>query len=184
MRLFTAVDLPQDLLETLERLVERLRPHARLSWSPTANFHITTKFLGEWPDERLGEVEGALRMLPAHPPIPIRVHGLGFFPHARSPRVFWAGVEVSEALESLARETDRSLARLGVPSESRPFSPHLTLARVRDTRVSLGRLHQEIAHLPSVEFGSFTADRFYLYQSRLAPGGSVYTRLSEHPFAK
>lgn len=183
MRLFTAVDLSPDVIRALDRLIAALRPAARIKWSPAANLHITTKFIGDWPEERFVELTGALRGLPPRAPIPIEVRGLGFFPNPRAPRVFWAGVQASTGLPELARETDRTLNRLGVPLESRPFSPHLTLARIKEP-VPLDRLHQAIAALASTGFGAFQVDRFCLYQSALNPSGSVYTKLSEFPFGQ
>ncbi len=183
MRLFTALDLPPAVLENLDRLIARLRPTARIKWSPAENLHITTKFIGEWPEERLDELTGVLRGLKSFEPMEITVRGLGFFPNPHSPRVFWAAVHAPAGLAELARQTDRALAAIGVPEESRPFSPHLTLARVKEP-VPLAGLRQAIAQLPSVEFGAFRADRFCLYQSRLTPSGSIYTKLSEIIFGE
>jgi RNA 2',3'-cyclic 3'-phosphodiesterase len=182
MRLFTALDLPPAVVRALETLLDRLRPAARLKWSPPANLHITTRFIGEWASERLPELHAALYKIPSHPPIPISIRTLGFFPNPHSPRVFWAGIEAPPDLAALAADTDRALEQLGLEPEGRPFSPHLTLARIKDP-VPLAKLHTAIAALPSLEFGSFTADRFFLYQSRLRPTGSVYTKLAEFPFA-
>jgi 2'-5' RNA ligase len=182
MRLFVAIDLPSDILEALARLVNRLRPLARISWTRPETWHLTTKFIGEWPDGRLAEMEAALRGLAAPPPIPIEVRGLGFFPNARAPRVFWAGIEAPAALGQLARDTEQALAALGIERERRPYSPHLTLARVKEP-VRLDGLHDAVAKLPSTEFGAFTAGRFCLYRSTLQPGGAVYIRLAEFPFA-
>jgi 2'-5' RNA ligase len=191
MRLFTGIDLPAEVVRNLESLLDRLRPAARVKWSPLANLHITTRFIGEWPAERLPELAAALAALPGLLPgllpgdgaIPIRVRKLGFFPNPHAPRVFWAGVEGSPGLAALAFETDRALATLGLEPEGRPFSPHLTLARIKEP-VSLEKLRETIAALPSLEFGDFAADRFHLYQSRLSPTGSVYTKLAEFPLAK
>jgi len=179
--LFTAIDLPADVLDNLESLLERLKPTAPLRWSLRENLHVTTKFIGEWPEHRRAELEAVLAGLTAFDPIPISLRGLGFFPHERAPRVFWVGVEAGPGLADLARQTDAALARLGVPAETRPFSPHLTLARIKEP-VPLARLKRAIAELPSKEFGCFQADRFYLYLSELRPGGSVYTKLSEFRF--
>ncbi|MCS7314820.1 MAG: RNA 2',3'-cyclic phosphodiesterase [Bryobacterales bacterium] len=181
MRLFTAIDLPGEVLDALEALLERLKPTARLKWSPRENLHITTKFIGEWPEQRRAELETALRSLGRLDPIPITLRGVGFFPNPHAPRVFWVGVEAGPGLAELARRTDAALSRLGVPPESRPFSPHLTLARIKEP-VPLGPLRQAIARLESLEFGHFQADRFHLYLSELRPAGSVYTRLSEFRF--
>lgn len=183
MRLFTGLDLPPEVVSNLGRLMGKLRPTARIKWSPPENLHITTKFIGEWPEERLPELEAALRPLPACGPIPVRMRGLGFFPNPHSPRVFWVGIEAPPQLAALAADTDRALAALGIASEQRAFSPHLTLARIKEP-VPMQPLRETIAALPSLEFGEFTADRFFLYQSRLNPSGSVYTKVSEYPLAK
>jgi len=183
MRLFTAIDLPGDVLSNLERLLKRLRPTARVKWSPPDNLHITTKFIGEWPGERLGEIEAALSALPRQGPIPVAIRGVGFFPNPHSPRVFWAGIQAPPELGSLAAATDAALAGLGIEPEKRAFSPHLTLARIKEP-VPMQTLRETIAAMPSLEFGEFVADRFYLYQSRLNPSGSVYTKLSEYPLSK
>lgn len=181
MRLFTAIDLPPPVRRNLEQLIERLRPTARIKWSTPENLHITTKFIGEWPRERLSELEAVLKELAPPAPFPVALRGLGFFPNPHSPRVFWAGVEAPASLAELARRTDAALAELGVPRETRPFSPHLTLARIKEP-VPLAALQRALARLESLEFGEFEADRFSLYQSELRPAGSVYTKLTEFPF--
>ncbi len=181
MRLFVGLDLPAEIIGHLSGLIERLRPSARISWITAANLHITTKFIGWWPDERLEEVKAVLAALPRRAAIPVQIRGLGFFPNARSPRVFWCGIE-APGLEALAAETDRATAALGIESEKRAFSPHLTLARIKEP-TNLRALHSAIAGLESVDFGRTEARRFFLYQSQLSPKGSVYTKLAEFPFA-
>ncbi|MCS6954091.1 MAG: RNA 2',3'-cyclic phosphodiesterase [Bryobacteraceae bacterium] len=180
MRLFTGIGLPADLTARLEALLERFRPLAPLKWSSPENLHVTTKFIGEWPAERLEELSAALRALPPRAPFEIEVRGLGWFPNPHHPRVFWAGVH-APGLDELARDTEEALARLGIPKESRPFSAHLTLARVKEP-APLAVLRREVAALDSDDFGAFVADRFYLYQSQLTPSGSIYTKLVEFPF--
>ncbi len=181
MRLFTAIDLPAAVLSNLERLLERLRPAARIHWSPPANLHITTKFIGEWPEARRRELEATLRSVTGFQPISITLRGLGFFPNPHVPRVFWVGIEAGAELAELARRTDETLAAIGVPRETRPFAPHLTLARIKQP-VPLAGLHQAVARLESLEFGRFVAEAFALYSSELRPSGSVYTKLSEFRF--
>ena len=183
MRLFTAIDLPPEVITTLENLLQRLKPSAQISWSPPRNLHVTTKFIGEWPEERLAELKTALASLPAREPIPISIEKLGFFPNPHSPRVFWAGIHAAAGLANLARDTETALAALGVAKEDRAYSPHLTLARIK-TPGKQPALLQAVAKLPSLEFGSFTADRFFLYHSKTAPTGSVYTKLAEFLLAK
>src|SRR5579862_9205818 len=138
MRLFTAIDIPTDLTEALRSFVSRLRPTAKISWSPVENLHVTTKFIGEWPEQRLNEMKRTLASVPVSGSIEVAVKGLGWFPDSHRPRVFWAGVDGGEALRTLARATEGAVAELGVPFEKRDYSPHLTLARIRET-VALDR---------------------------------------------
>jgi RNA 2',3'-cyclic 3'-phosphodiesterase len=182
MRLFVGLDLPQDVVRNLENLLDRLRPTAPISWSPPANLHITTKFIGEWPEERLDEMKEALAKLPSHPAIPLHIRRVGFFPNPHSPRVFWCGIE-APGLDALAADTDQATAALGVESEKRAFSPHLTLARIKE-RVDLQPLREKIAALESLEFGSFETSSFFLYRSQPRRTGSVYTKLAEFPLTK
>jgi RNA 2',3'-cyclic 3'-phosphodiesterase len=181
MRLFIAIDLPKEVVATLRTLIEQLRPAApELKWSPASNLHITTKFVGEWPEHRIEELKTALAGVRRREPVPIAVRGLGWFPNPHHPRVFWSGVHAPPSLTELAAETDESTGALGVPREDRPYSPHLTLARIK-TPADLVALRQRIAALPSVEFGEFQAASQYLYLSQPGANGSVYKKLAEFP---
>lgn len=178
MRLFVAIDIPEEVKARLEAFVDRLRPTAKLTWSPVRNLHVTTKFIGEWPESKLGEIEQALAAVRPPGLVEIAVRGWGWFPNEKNPRVFWAGIEAGDSLRQLADDTERKVAKLGVPVEDRGFHPHLTLAR-RRTPVPLEKLRQTLAageEDPSRhEFGSFQAACFYLYLSQ----GGKYTRLRE-----
>jgi 2'-5' RNA ligase len=182
MRLFTGLELPATVVDNLKNLLERLRPSARINWSPPENLHITTKFIGEWPEARLAELQAALGGLPPRKPIGVHIQKVGFFPNPHSPRVFWCGVE-APGIEALAADTDRATAALGVQTEARAYSPHLTLARIKE-KLDLQPLRELIAAAPSLDFGTFEARGFFLYLSKLRPTGSVYTKLAEFPLAK
>ncbi len=184
MRLFVAIDIPDSMRAALDAFQRQLRPTAqmttaKLRWSPVANVHITTKFIGEWPEDRIADMTLALATVPVAGPIEIRVKGVGWFPNERQPRVFWTGVEGGEPLRALARETEQAVAALGVPVEERSFSPHLTLARIREA-VSLEALQEKARSLSNggdFDFGAFRATHFSLYLSR----GGQYTRLAAFP---
>lgn len=180
MRLFTGIYIPETVTSNLDRLLKRLQPAARIKWSPVENLHITTKFIGEWADERLKELEAALRTVPSIDPMDIAISGLGWFPNPHHPRVFWAAIHAPESLPKLARATEEALAGIGVPVEDRPFSPHLTLARIKDP-VPLAALRQAVIQLDSVDFGAFHVEAFCLYRSQVGRAGSVYTKLAEFP---
>jgi RNA 2',3'-cyclic 3'-phosphodiesterase len=182
MRLFTGLDLPAEVVRNLEQLLQRLRPTARIHWSLPGNLHITTKFIGEWPESRLDELKAALAALEPRPPIGVHIRKVGFFPNPHSPRVFWCGID-APGLETLAARTDSATAALGIARETRAFSPHLTLARIKE-RLDLQPLREAVVALPSLDFGRFEAGSFFLYQSTLRPAGSIYTKLAEFPFSK
>lgn len=178
MRLFVAIDIPAGVKDELRVALARLRPLAKLQWSPVDNMHITTKFIGEWPGERIEEMKSTLAAVGSPGPFSIDVGGLGWFPNARRPRVFWAGVHAGAPLETLARSTEEAVATLGVPVEERPYSPHLTLARIRNPVApdALERLRGAAAIFEAQSFGSFYPPAFYLYLS----AGGKYSRLAEY----
>jgi RNA 2',3'-cyclic 3'-phosphodiesterase len=178
MRLFSGIDLPEDVRERLERLLMHFRSAAHLKWVPVYNLHLTLKFIGEWPEENLPRLEAALRSIPKRPAIPLEVRGLGWYPNARNPRVFWVGVDGGEALPALAREIECALEPLGIAKETRPFTAHLTLARIKEP-APLDGLRSAVAKVEPVEFGSFPVDRFHLFRSQPGSAGSIYTKLSE-----
>jgi 2'-5' RNA ligase len=173
MRLFTAIDLPEEMLEKLGAFLARLRPLAKLRWTQRENLHITTKFIGEWPEARIDEIKAALGEVRPGDPIRIAVRGVGCYPDARRPRVFWAGVDAGEPLFKLARATEEAVATLGVPVENRAYSPHLTLARVKDGD-PLRDVLQSAGH---PDFGAFEASSFLLYLS----ANGRYSKLAEFP---
>jgi len=181
MRLFCGIDLPEDVRERLERLLMHLRPAAHLKWSPVYNLHITLKFIGEWPEEKLPQLEAALRSVCRRNPIPLEVHGLGWYPNPKNPRVFWVGVHDSDGLTALARDIETALEPLGIAKETRPFAGHLTLARIKDP-TPLDVLRGAIEKLESAEYGAFNASCFHVYRSQPGAAGSIYTKLSECRF--
>lgn len=173
MRLFTAIDIPAEVKERLKEFVQPLRLLAKISWSPIDNLHVTTKFIGEWPEHGLVEMKSALAQVPRPGSIEISVQGIGWFPNARNPRVFWAGIVANASLGTLAQATEHAVVALGVAEEKRVYSPHLTLARIRE-KVSLDAL-QRAVQVTEPDFGSFRAEAFFLYLSR----GGKYTKLAE-----
>jgi len=136
MRLFTALDISDDVRAALVELLGKLRPGARFQWSPPENLHVTTKFIGEWPAERVGELCTALGGVARPGAIGIKVNGLGWFPNPHSPRVLFAGIYAGDALANLHRDTDAACAALGVAAGTKKYSPRSTPARSR----SLGAL--------------------------------------------
>jgi 2'-5' RNA ligase len=183
MRLFVALDIPEDVRSAIGALAAKLRPACRNArWVRIDGVHVTLKFIGETSPEKSEAMKTALAALPSRASIPMNFRGLGFFPNDRRPRVLWAGIEAGPDLAALASAVDTALAALGIPREERAFSPHLTLARF-DTPRGLEALHAAIEKGGHLEFGATTAQEFHLYQSILKPGGAEYTRLATFSFA-
>jgi 2'-5' RNA ligase len=186
MRLFAALDIPEDVRESLGALVAKLRGVCKdARWARIEGLHITLKFIGEVSPQKTKDIKTALGKVQFPAPIAIQFGGLGFFPNSRRPRVLWAGVKAGPALATLASSVEDELNLLGIAREDRPFSPHLTLARI-DSPNKLGSLHSAIDSIvatASPEFGNMIAKEFHLYQSVLKPGGAEYTRLATFPFA-
>jgi 2'-5' RNA ligase len=189
IRSFIAISLSPEIYHNLEGALselKRLSPGVAVRWAPVKNIHLTLKFLG---DVSVTNVDILTKMLQAevarHPSFEISVGELGAFPSTRRPRVVWAGVQAPAELLSLQRGVDLETARLGYPSEDRPFSPHLTLGRVsRNARPA--EIHQlsETLERSKVGFlGAVRVQAVHLYRSDLQPNGAVYTRLFTAPLA-
>ena len=176
MRLFTALDIPPGVKASLAALLDRLRPLAKLHWIPVEKLHVTTKFIGEWPEDRLEELRRALGTVTAPAPVEVAIRRIGWLPNPRSARVLYAGVESSESLTSLAAVTERIAVSAGVPAEPRIYRPHVTLARARK-RVPLGALKHTLAEIELSDIGRYTASSFSLYLS----ADGKYTKLQEFP---
>ena len=183
VRAFIAVELSSDARRVLGRLVESLRGQDLqcLRLVNPDGIHLTLKFLGQVPVPRLHAVTAAMdRAAAGAAPFEIELRGIGGFPNLEAPRVLWVGIGGNPApLAELAGTIDGELARLGFPAESRPFAPHLTLARVREGTPHHQRRRagdalrqfagQERAHLPATGIS--------LMRSVLRPEGARYTLL-------
>ncbi len=192
---FVAIALPDEVRSRCTRLLATLRGEARhVSWVKPGNLHLTLKFLGS---TRPSQAERLLASL-AHKamklsPFEIALGGLGAFPTPRRPRIIWVGVsEGAGSLEDLAAKVDGAAAKAGFSRESRRFSPHLTLGRVKMVRgrsgkssaqtVSRQRAGEDLQALLTRSdpgaLGRFTVREMVLIESRLSPGGAVYTPLA------
>jgi 2'-5' RNA ligase len=194
MRLFVAIDLDEAIRLRIVRFIEGVSGFAPdVRWMKPEALHLTLKFIGEFPDVKQEELKAALARVQASP-FDISFSGTGFFPIPKAARVFWVGVHADERLQKLAAEVDDAVARLGVGPEARAYTPHLTLARAGSGKPSRGKedkannrfqkLRERLEKMSPPDFGTMTAREFYLYQSKLSPRGSEYTKLERFAFSE
>ena len=193
MRIFIGIDLDVEVRARIERFLEGVQgfaPEAR--WVRPESLHITLKFIGEQPAERVEAITARLQRVDCSA-FEIRSAGYGFFPTAKAPRVFWIGINGGSQLAELAGAIDAATAEPGIPREDRAYSPHLTLARGGGKSGSpkwregdgpnaiFAMLEKRLAAMGELDFGTMMAREFILYQSQLSPRGSKYTRLHRFP---
>ncbi|MGH7247403.1 MAG: RNA 2',3'-cyclic phosphodiesterase, partial [Pseudomonadota bacterium] len=140
MRAFIAIDLPEAVRAGLGRkqaefrAARESRPNDHISWARPEGIHLTLKFLGEISEDQTKQVTESLAALGSFEKFAVEIKGFGFFPDARRPRVFWAGLEAPPALGELAAQVEAAMQTLGFAPETRPFAPHLTLARFKNPK--------------------------------------------------
>src|SRR5215471_3843364 len=183
MRLFVAIQIPDDIRSAFGLLIKELRivqPQAK--WVRAENLHLTLKFLGNTDPDKLQAAQAALASVYSDESVQLAFRGLGFFPNEKKPRVFWAGLQASSNLAELAARIDQAMHGLDFPLERRPFVPHLILARFEPPGAS-PKL-QKVVRLRMLDsFGSLTATEFHLIESKLKPAGAEYTTVQTVRFA-
>ena len=181
MRAFLAVEISEEARGAIARLQDQLRSAgADVKWVEPHNLHLTLKFLGEIKESRVPELTERLNASLQTPPFAFTLEGSGAFPQPEHPKVLWAGVnEGKDSLIRLANEVETACNGCGFPPEERPFSPHLTIGRVRSPQ-GLSRLVQK---LQGTEFrgGKTDAGEILLFQSTLGPGSPVYQPVQKIP---
>ena len=179
MRLFVAIEISSDIRERIISFMELLKPQIpNARWSRAEGLHITLKFLGHVTDEKVGPIQSALEKVDGSG-FPISIERVGLFPNERSPRVLWVGVKAETELARLAENVELAMSRVGFEREQRAFSPHVTLARLKEVRKKANLKSVLPEGIPS--FGTMTAKDFHLYESKLAPQGSRYIKLASFP---
>jgi RNA 2',3'-cyclic 3'-phosphodiesterase len=181
MRLFVAIDLDDDaraaIAQTQHRLAEMLDTDRSLKWVNPAHMHLTLAFLGEIAESAVPAIVQSLSVNIDGHPFTAVFQDFGVFPPRGAPRVLWLGVGdgAADVIGTQRAVADR-VADAGVPLDRRPFHPHLTLARWRNSRPNDRR--RALAAGPQTPITSVGVDHVTLYQSRLTPAGPVYTSLA------
>jgi 2'-5' RNA ligase len=168
-RLFVALDLPDDVKQSLEPLTRGL---GDVRWLGPEQQHLTLRFIGELDNGRMYDIAEALSLV-AGVPFELRLKGLGHFPPRGEPRVLWVGVEKNAELAGLKRRIDRALAQSGLPPDERKFAPHVTLARMRGP-LSPDRLGTYLMRHSLYKSEPFSISGFQLYSSWPRPYGAEH----------
>ncbi|MBV6397071.1 MAG: RNA 2',3'-cyclic phosphodiesterase [Anaerolineales bacterium] len=187
LRSFIAVEIPPVIQQAIQHEIEPLRGAlgpGLVRWVACQNLHVTLKFLGDISSETLGMLANMLTLEAGRvQSFPIRVSGLGSFPTPKRARVLWVGLHAPAELSTLQRGIESAAAKLGYAAEARPFSPHLTIGRVRQQATASDQQSIwktfERSHIG--DLGNAEISAVHLYKSELSRGGAVYTKLFSAP---
>jgi RNA 2',3'-cyclic 3'-phosphodiesterase len=181
VRLFVAAEIDPQLARDLARVSGEIRqrvdvraPRAKLTWVPPERLHFTVHFIGQVAAADVEAIKAALAPPLSVSPFTLAVAGIGTFPGRGTLRVLWAGCgEGREALIAVADEVKERLRDFRLKPEA-TYTPHLTLARVRD---AAGLRTADLAADAATPFGTTRVDAITLFESRLSPKGSQYVRV-------
>lgn len=175
IRLFVAVALPDGQRRELARLCSGVR---EVRWVPEENMHLTLRFIGEVEEPRVTEISDALGRVEGER-FMLTLSGVGHFKSGRVIRSLWAGTDPCDALVQLQGRIDNALRRAGIAPDGRRFTPHISLARLRN-----GSARQVAAWIEANSLfraTPFTVDHFVLFESYLSHTGAIYSPVAEFP---
>jgi 2'-5' RNA ligase len=187
LRTFIAAEIPFSIQKSIRRQVGHLRKSigdSTVRWVPSQNIHLTLKFLGNVSQADVDTINQIIRMeAKTRSAFDINISGLGSFPNSKRARVLLIRIQAPAELEALQCGIESACTRAGFRPETRPFSPHLTIGRVRRSISSsdLTNIHKTLTEVEIDSLGTARVDSIYLYKSELKPNGAVYTKLFSAP---
>lgn len=187
LRAFIALEVPSGIHQAIEKKTAQLRARLNASlvrWVPAENVHLTVKFLGDVSPANMEMLEQMLTQeVSQHQPFEMGFGGLGAFPNPKRPRVIWIGIQAPPGLAALQHGIEAATATLGYSDEKRPFSPHLTIGRVKQNVGSSGmqQIRTALEETQIGPLGTALVGAVHLFKSDLKPTGAVYTRLFSAP---
>jgi RNA 2',3'-cyclic 3'-phosphodiesterase len=183
MRLFAAVEVPEPHKRSIEKSIQALRMAlvGAVRWVPRENWHATLKFLGEVPDDRVGDVSSVLAAVcSASPSTTTSLTDVGAFPSLGRARVLWAGLEdPGSRMASLASALETAFGEAGFRQESRDLHPHVTLARIR-APIPIAAIVEKAGPY-AFDRAPFPVGRLVLYRSHLSRSGAAYEPVETFP---
>ncbi len=187
LRSFIAVEIPPEIQSAIARSIVPLQnalSKPLIRWVAPQNVHLTIKFLGDVSPDNLERLAEALRVeIASYEIFSMKIGELGAFPTPRRARIIWIGLDAPTALTTLIHGVEAVAAKQGYASEDRPFSPHLTIGRVRQnlSAVDLQCIRTALEANSVGELGTILVDSVHIYKSVLQPSGAVYTHLFTIP---
>jgi len=169
-RLFIAIELPDEIKRSLSSMCQEI-PDAR--WVGGPEIHLTLRFIGDVLPQTFAQIKKELATV-SFAPFPLTLKGVGHFPPHGHPRVLWIGLEPCSALVTLQQQIEAALAKVGIAAEERPFSPHITLARLKEHAAAAVAQFEARHH--DLSFPPFTASEFILFSSVLTPRGAIHRK--------
>jgi 2'-5' RNA ligase len=187
LRSFVALEIPAEIQKFIAHStahVQKALPRPLIRWVAPQNVHLTLKFLGDVSPANLEKLAEALKVeVVTHETFSMSVGGLGSFPNPRRTHIIWIGLEVPAALTVLLHGVEAVAERLGYASEDRPFSPHLTIGRVKQnpSGTDFHRIRSALEETTIGTLGTFLVNAVHIFKSDLQLGGSVYSHLYTLP---
>ena len=185
LRIFIALELPDAVKTSLQMQLDALQQalgRGAVRWVKAENIHLTLKFLGDVSVDALDKIKTSTQLAIVEPPFTLKASQLGCFPNLKLPKVIWIGVNGQVGiLQALRDRVEAEISPLGFPTESRPFSPHLTLGRVktRDNRM-LDKIQHAIQDTQREEAIEWTVKTVSIMKSTLKPSGAEYAALAHY----
>lgn len=186
IRAFIAIELPINVRTYIDQLTQKLRPvtSKNIRWIPSSNIHLTLKFLGESAHQSLEFLATTIdQNIKGMTHFDLSLSHLGTFPNARQPRIVWIGLQPNANLMTLQNFVEKAAQQARFANEDRPFSPHLTIARVREP-LTRSEVEQLIVSLQSTSLDTsivIPVKEVILFRSDLHPSGAIYTILRRFP---
>jgi len=170
IRLFIAISPPNEIVKQLEQICFGL-PGVR--WTPPDQFHLTLRFIGDTEGSKFLDIKDSLAQIKS-PPFPLTLKNTGFFPPRKSPRVLWVGADQGgkDDLKLLRQKIENRLGQIGIPPEGRKYSPHMTIARIKNCPVN--RITSFLEGSSFWQSQPYQVEQFHLYSSILTAKGAIH----------
>jgi len=174
LRLFAGISLPPDIRKVL---LARMGGVPGVRWQSDTQLHLTLRFMGNVEEQQANDIDLALRSLLLDP-FELSLRGTGLFGTPRKPRMIWAGIDPIAPVVALQRKIEAAVVRIGLPPETRKFTPHITMARCDRGAERIDRFLDETGDLASPPW---IVDHFTLFRSHLGHKAASYAPLSHYP---